>query len=130
MPNKIKTSFRINKSKILCIVKKYPLISQIIKPQIESLIAVKKPPLIEQVHPIIYWLHRYSENCEQRLLMGCVDVWSTDRCSIPVLKVIMWFEQLDLGGVQIKCRVESTIFPKCINARLCFFISFHNSFSH
>jgi len=62
MPNKIATSFRINKNEVQDNVRKYPSISQIIKQQIESLKAAKVPPLIEQVNPIIDWLNCYCEN--------------------------------------------------------------------
>jgi len=62
MVNRVTTSFRINVNEVQKNIKKYPLISEILQLQLESLKIATVPPLIEQVNPIIDWLNCYCEN--------------------------------------------------------------------
>jgi len=61
MSNKLKADFTINIENVLKRAKSYPRISKVIQPRLEELSKFKQPPLIEQVHKVIYWLHRYSD---------------------------------------------------------------------
>src|SRR3990170_5711445 len=61
MSNKLKANFTVNIEKVLERVNSYPHISKAIQPQLEEISQFKQSPLIEQVHEVIYWLHRYTE---------------------------------------------------------------------
>lgn len=62
MSTKLKANFTINNiEKVFERVKSYPNVSKVIQPQLDSLSNSKQPPLIEQVHKVICWLHEFSE---------------------------------------------------------------------
>ncbi len=67
MPNKLKANFTVDIEKVLERVKSYPYIYKVIQTQLENLSQFKQPPLVEQVHPIVYWLHRFTDT-SRRLL--------------------------------------------------------------
>lgn len=67
MPNKLKVNFTINVEKVLERVKSYPYISKTIQPQLKDLSLFRQPPLMEQVHKVIYWLHRFSDTSKRLL---------------------------------------------------------------
>ncbi|MGH7801865.1 MAG: hypothetical protein ACREOW_14785 [Thermodesulfobacteriota bacterium] len=71
MSNKLKADFTINIEQVVERVKSYPYISKVINSQLEKLSQFKEPPLIEQTHKVLYWLHRYSET--SRLLLNELD---------------------------------------------------------
>jgi hypothetical protein len=67
MSNKLKAGFTISVEKVFKGVKDYPYISKAIQPQLDGLSNLKQPPLIEQIHKVIYWLHRFSDRSKQLL---------------------------------------------------------------
>ena len=68
MVKKQKADFNVNINNVISRVDGYPLIKKYIQPQLSRLIKSKSnPPLIEQVHEVIYWLHRYT-NTSVKLL--------------------------------------------------------------
>jgi hypothetical protein len=67
MSNKLKANFTINADKVLKRVVRYAHIKEVIEPQLRALLDYKQPPLVEQVHPVIYWLHRYSDTSKKLL---------------------------------------------------------------
>lgn len=61
MPKKLKARFTISIRNVLERIKNYPNISKVIQTQLDNLSNFKEPPLIEQVHKVIYWLHEFSD---------------------------------------------------------------------
>jgi len=67
MSKRLKASFAVNTEKVLERAKNYPYISKVIQPQLNKLKKYNQPPLIEQVHEVIYWLNRYAYKSKRLL---------------------------------------------------------------
>jgi hypothetical protein len=68
MAKKQKADFNVNIDNVISRVDAYPLIKTYIKPHLAKLIESRtNPPLIEQVHEVIEWLHRYTKTSVELL---------------------------------------------------------------